>query len=110
MVGCGAPAFFPGRTQAGLALRATGESPETVLASGAEPFRVRMLAVVACGAIAGIGGAVVSLQQVGTFTDGMTGGTGVFRAGPVDGARLNHYCREDCSSSFLDMGSLWSPL
>src|SRR5258708_35503364 len=76
MVGCGAPAFFPGRTQAGLALRATGESPETVLASGAEPFRVRMLAVVGCGAVAGIGGAVLSLQQVGTFTDGMTGGRG----------------------------------
>ena len=35
-----------------------------------------MLAVVACGAIAGLGGAVLSLQQVGTFTDGMTGGRG----------------------------------
>jgi ABC-type uncharacterized transport system permease subunit len=32
--------------------------------------------VVACGAIAGLGGAVLSLQQVGTFTDGMTGGRG----------------------------------
>ncbi len=32
-----------------------------------------MLAVVACGAIAGLGGAVLSLQQIGTFTDGMTG-------------------------------------
>ena len=41
-----------------------------------EPLRVRMLAVVACGAIAGLGGAVLSLQQVGTFTDGMTGGSG----------------------------------
>ena len=45
IVGCVALAFFLGRTQAGLTLRATGESPETVLASGAEPFRVRM----ACG-------------------------------------------------------------
>ncbi|HEY6732366.1 MAG TPA: ABC transporter permease [Roseiarcus sp.] len=76
IIGCVALAFFLGRTQAGLTLRATGESPETVLASGAEPFRVRMRAVVACGAIAGIGGAVLSLQQVGTFTDGMTGGRG----------------------------------
>ena len=42
----------------------------------AKPLRVRMLAVVACGAIAGLGGAVLSLQQVGTFTDGMTGGRG----------------------------------
>ena len=39
-------------------------------------MRVRMLAVVACGAVAGLGGAVLSLQQVGTFTDGMTGGRG----------------------------------
>ncbi len=35
-----------------------------------------MLAVVAGGAIAGLGGAVLSLQQVGTFTDNMTGGRG----------------------------------
>jgi hypothetical protein len=45
-------------------------------ASGANPLVVRMLAVVACGAIAGLGGAVLSLQQVGTFTDGMTSGRG----------------------------------
>ena len=45
IIGCVALAFFLQRTQAGLTLRATGESPETVLASGAEPFRVRM----ACG-------------------------------------------------------------
>ena len=32
--------------------------------------------IVACGAIAGLGGAVLSLQQVGTFTDGMTNGRG----------------------------------
>ena len=34
IAGCVALAFFLGRTQAGLTLRATGESPETVLASG----------------------------------------------------------------------------
>jgi simple sugar transport system permease protein len=67
---------FLRRSQAGLTLRATGENPEAVFASGSDPLRVRMLAVVACGAIAGLGGAVLSLQQVGTFTDGMTGGRG----------------------------------
>ncbi|MCB1495437.1 MAG: ABC transporter permease [Bauldia sp.] len=76
VLGCAAIAFFLGRTQAGLTLRATGENPEAVFASGANPFRVRMLAVIACGAIAGLGGAVLTLQQVGTFTDGMTGGRG----------------------------------
>jgi general nucleoside transport system permease protein len=68
--------LFLGRTQAGLTLRATGENPEAVFASGGSPRQVRMLAVTACGAIAGLGGAVLSLQQIGTFTDGMTGGRG----------------------------------
>lgn len=76
IVGCAALAIFLTRTQAGLTLRATGENPEAVFSSGAEPLRVRMFAVVASGAIAGLGGAVLSLQQVGTFTDGMTGGRG----------------------------------
>ena len=76
VLGCLVLTLFLGRTQPGLTLRATGENPEAVFASGANPLRVRMLAVVACGAIAGLGGAVLSLQQVGTFTDGMTGGRG----------------------------------
>jgi general nucleoside transport system permease protein len=76
VLGCVAMTFFLRRTQAGLTLRATGENPEAVFASGGNPLRVRMLSVVACGAIAGLGGAVLSLQQVGTFTDGMTGGRG----------------------------------
>jgi len=29
-----------------------------------------------CGAIAGLGGGAIVLQDVGTFTDGMTGGSG----------------------------------
>jgi simple sugar transport system permease protein len=64
------------RTQAGLVLRAAGENPDAVFAAGVDPLRVRMLAVIAGGAIAGLGGAVLSLQQVGTFTDNMTGGRG----------------------------------
>ena len=73
---CVALTLFLGRTQAGLTLRATGENPEAVFASGGDPARVRTLAVIACGAVAGLGGAVLSLQQIGTFTDGMTGGRG----------------------------------
>jgi ABC-type uncharacterized transport system permease subunit len=76
IVSCGAIAWFLYRTQAGLTLRATGENPEAVFASGSNPLVVRILAVLACGAIAGLGGAVLSLQQVGTFTDGMTSGRG----------------------------------
>jgi simple sugar transport system permease protein len=64
------------RTRAGLTLRAVGERPQAAFAVGAAPDRVRSLAVLACGLLAGLGGAVLSLQQVGTFTDGMTNGRG----------------------------------
>ena len=67
---------FLSRTQAGLTLRACGENPEAVFAAGFDPLRVRIAAVIVGGSIAGLGGAVLSLQQVGTFTDGMTGGRG----------------------------------
>lgn len=76
VIGCVALTFLLSRTQTGLMLRATGENPEAVFAAGLDPLRIRSLAVVACGGVAGLGGAVLSLQQVGTFTDGMTGGRG----------------------------------
>ncbi len=76
VVGCLVVTFVLNRTHVGLTLRATGENPEAVFASGADPLKVRILAVVACGAIAGLGGAVLTLQQVGTFTDGLTSGRG----------------------------------
>ena len=76
LLACAATLLFLRDTQAGLQLRSTGENPQAVFAAGADPMRVRMVAVVACGAIAGLGGAVLSLQQVGNFTDGMTGGRG----------------------------------
>jgi simple sugar transport system permease protein len=76
VLGCAALAVILFRTQAGLMLSATGENPEAVFAAGLDPMRIRMMAVICCGGVAGLGGAVLSLQQVGTFTDGMTGGRG----------------------------------
>jgi simple sugar transport system permease protein len=64
------------RTQGGLKLRAAGENPLALFAAGTNPVCVRSLAVLASGAIAGLSGAVLCLQQVGTFTDGMTAGRG----------------------------------
>jgi general nucleoside transport system permease protein len=89
IVGCIALEVFLLRTQAGLTLRATGENPEAVFASGVDPMQVRIIAVVACGAVAGLGGAVLSLQQVGTFTDGMTGGRGYLALASLIVARWN---------------------
>ncbi len=69
-------AWFLRHTGAGLALRATGENPAAVRAAGLRPRGIRAAAVLACGALAGLGGAVLPLQQVGAFTDDMTGGRG----------------------------------
>ena len=69
-------AVFLFRTRAGLTLRAVGENPQAAFAAGANPARVRIAAIVAGGGFAGLAGAVLSLQQVGTFTDGMTSGRG----------------------------------
>ena len=68
--------LFLTRTRWGLMLRAAGENPVAVFAVGGHPTRIRAGAVVACGALAGIGGAVLVLGQVGTFTDDMTAGRG----------------------------------
>jgi general nucleoside transport system permease protein len=68
--------LFLMKTRAGLALRAVGENPAAAFSAGTDPIRVRVAAIVACGALAGLGGAVLSLQELGTFTDGMTHGRG----------------------------------
>ena len=64
------------RSRPGLLVRAAGENPDAVFAAGSDPLRVRMLSILACGGFAGLGGAALVLQQVGSFTDGMTHGRG----------------------------------
>lgn len=68
--------IFLWRTRMGLTLRAVGENPQAAFASGADPAQFRMLSIVSGAALAGLAGAALSLQQVGTFTDGMTAGRG----------------------------------
>jgi ABC-type uncharacterized transport system permease subunit len=68
--------LFLKKTRTGLMLRAVGENPAAAFSAGTDPIAVRMISIVACGAFAGIGGAVLSLQELGTFTDGMTNGRG----------------------------------
>ena len=64
------------RTRDGLSLRATGENPAAVLASGPSPARIQSGAVVAGSALGGLGGATLVLAQAGTFAEGMTAGRG----------------------------------
>jgi simple sugar transport system permease protein len=68
--------WWLGRTHAGLALRAVGESPEAALAAGIAPRRVQALAVLASGVLGGLAGGTLVLAQVGTFAEGMSAGRG----------------------------------
>jgi simple sugar transport system permease protein len=64
------------RTPFGLRLRAVGEKPEAADAAGVSVNRVRYWGVLLAGALAGIGGAYLSIGQSSLFTRNMTAGRG----------------------------------
>jgi simple sugar transport system permease protein len=64
------------RTKWGLNIRAVGEAPKAAHVVGISPWKTQYLAVCFSGGLAGLGGAVLSLQQVGFFTEHMTQGRG----------------------------------
>jgi len=68
--------WFLFRSWWGLALRATGESAEAAHASGVPVRRIRVVAALVGGGLAGLGGATLVLAQVGTFAEKMTAGRG----------------------------------
>jgi simple sugar transport system permease protein len=63
------------RTAFGLRVRAVGEKPEAATASGVSVARGRWWAVLGSGALAGLGGAYLALDQH-KFSAGMTAGRG----------------------------------
>lgn len=64
------------RTRFGLELRAAGEAPEAARAMGVAVTRVRLIATLMGGGLAGLAGASLVLSQVGAFTERMTAGRG----------------------------------
>ena len=64
------------RTRWGLELRAAGEDPQAADATGVPVDRRRRQALLWCGALAGLGGAVLSVGLVGSFNADMTAGRG----------------------------------
>jgi general nucleoside transport system permease protein len=64
------------RTRLGVTIRAAGEVPEAVAASGTPVNRLRVLVCLATGALCGIGGAALSIGISNTFTESMTSGRG----------------------------------
>ncbi len=63
-------------TRAGLILRAVGESHDAAHALGYRVVAVRFAALAYGGALAGMGGAYLSLVRVPQWTEGMTAGAG----------------------------------
>jgi simple sugar transport system permease protein len=64
------------RTIFGLNTRAAGERPDSLDAAGVSVVRIRTMAELFAGTLAGIGGAYLSIVAAGTFVPFVTGGAG----------------------------------
>ncbi|NJL38214.1 MAG: ABC transporter permease [Leptolyngbyaceae cyanobacterium SM1_4_3] len=64
------------RTRWGLQIRATGEHPVVVDTSGLSVTTIRYLCTLAGSALAGLGGAVLTVMQLNLFIEGVTAGRG----------------------------------
>lgn len=71
-----AVAWFLYRSRAGLVLRAVGESPTSAHSIGYPVIRIRYLATVFGGAMAGVGGAFLSIFYTPLWVEGMVAGRG----------------------------------
>jgi len=75
--------YFVYRTRPGLNLRAIGENPATADAMGVGVASRRYLYTLIGGALAGVGGAYLSLGYTPTWVEGMTAGRGWIAVGLV---------------------------
>ncbi|GLW09025.1 ABC transporter permease [Microtetraspora sp. NBRC 13810] len=64
------------RSRWGLEARAAGENPQSADVTGIDVNKRRRQALLICGALAGLGGAYLSVAAVGTFNSNMTAGRG----------------------------------
>ncbi|RWP68657.1 ABC transporter permease [Mesorhizobium sp.] len=76
-------------TRAGLILRVVGDSSDAARAMGLNPNTVRLIATGIGGALAGIGGAYLSLYYPGSWTEGISSGQGLMAVALVIFARWN---------------------
>ncbi len=81
--------WFLFRTPWGLELRATGEAPDAAAAAGVRVLRVRFVATLFGGAMAGLAGAHLALAHAGTFAENMTAGRGFIAIAVVVLGRWN---------------------
>ncbi|HEX3772883.1 MAG TPA: ABC transporter permease [Polyangiaceae bacterium] len=84
-----AVSFALRRTRWGLIVRTVGESAEAARAMGYDVNRVRTLATMAGGFLAGIGGSFLSLFYPGSWNEGLSSGQGLMAVALVIFARWN---------------------
>ena len=75
------------RTRWGLIIRTVGESADTARAMGYDVARVRLLATMAGGFLAGVGGSFLSLFYPGSWNEGLSSGQGLMAVALVIFAR-----------------------
>ena len=79
--------FVLQRTRWGLIVRTVGESADTARAMGYDVARVRLLATMAGGFLAGVGGSFLSLFYPGSWNEGLSSGQGLMAVALVIFAR-----------------------
>jgi simple sugar transport system permease protein len=72
-----ATCYIMGRSVAGLRIIAVGSDPQTVETAGINVWKLKHICVIACGALAGLAGAYLSIGQLNIFMENMTMGKGM---------------------------------
>lgn len=68
--------IFISKTRLGLRIRSVGENPHAAQSVGISVVKMQFTAYLISGALAGFGGAALTLQHLTSFTRGMTNGRG----------------------------------
>lgn len=76
-------------TKIGLTIRVVGDSSDAARALGISANKVRLLSTAAGGALAGVGGAYLSLYYPGSWNEGISSGQGLMAVALVIFARWN---------------------
>ena len=79
------------RTRSGLSWRTVGESADVARALGLRAARIRLQSILLGGFLAGLGGAVLSVDYTQTWAQDITKGKGLVAVGLVIVARWNPY-------------------
>ena len=76
LLALGALCFLLKRTKLGLYIRAVGYNAQAASSVGISVSGAKRSALILCGALAGVGGAYLSMASLGYFSVGMVGGRG----------------------------------